>query len=120
MYVMVISSPCHDPPFLYFLHHKIELKQPIFIIKEIFSCHVNCWVSLLDPLLSVDPHGVVPCYDVPGVVDAAVGHEGEGGVEGSPPLTTAHRVGGQQGAAQPYIFLSGRHLDFLSKVILPR
>jgi hypothetical protein len=85
-----------------------------------FSIHVNCRVSLMDPLLGVDPHCIVPCYDVPGVVDAAVGHEGEGGVEGSPPLPTAHRVGGQQGAAQPYIFLSGRHLAFFSKVILPR
>ena len=85
-----------------------------------FSIHVNCWVSLLDPLLRVDPHDIVAGYDVPGVVDAAVGHEGEGGVEGSPPLTTAHRVGGQQGAAQPYIFLSGRHLAILIKVILSR
>jgi hypothetical protein len=52
---------------------------------------------------------------VPGVVDAAVGHEGEGGVECSAPLTTAHRVGGQQGAAQPYIVLCGRHLAFRVK-----
>ncbi len=46
-----------------------------------------------------------------GVISAGVGHEGEGGVEGSTPLPPRHGVSGQEGAHQPHLLLHHLHYN---------